>query len=216
MTRCVRGWMRGLLTWWLVARAKRGDSRVVELPAFDPHPAQLRVLECPARFVALVAGRRWGKTRMAGWLCVYFALRSRGSVVWWVAPTAAQTRLGRREVLRFLPRSLRHVNATLGEITLVNGSRIFMKSASKPDNLRGEGVDFMIVDEAAMLREEVWTEVLRPMLSDRLGAALLCSTYKGENWFYRLSREWGSGSVPDSACFVSDTSQNPYFPADEL
>jgi hypothetical protein len=74
--------------------------------------------------------------------------------------------------------------------------------------LRGEAFDLVIVDEAAMVREETYTDVLLPTLADRDGRMLLISTPKGRNWFWR---EWtrGSNDGQTIASFQAPTSANP-------
>jgi hypothetical protein len=67
-------------------------------------------------------------------------------------------------------------------ITLVNDSEISLRSSDNYDSLRGVGLDFIVLDEAADMEEEVWTEVLRPTLSDRGGHAMFLGTPKGMNW----------------------------------
>ena len=80
------------------------------------------------------------------------------------------------------------------QATLVNGSVISLKGANNPDSLRGIGLDYLVLDEAAYLEERVWTEVLRPTLSDKVGGALFISSPSGRNWFYDL---WEDGQDPD-------------------
>src|SRR5678816_4574089 len=64
------------------------------------------------------------------------------------------------------------------------------------DSLRGIYLDGVVLDEFADMRPEVWGEVVRPMLSDRLGWATFIGTPKGHNEFYKLlqraqkSEEW--------------------------
>lgn len=92
-------------------------------------------------------------------------------------------------------------------IELKNGSLIFAKSGDNPDSLRGEGLDGCVLDEAAMLKPEVWHEAIRPALSDKNGWALIISTPKGKNWLYDLflrgmdetQREFKSFSYPSWA-----------------
>jgi hypothetical protein len=71
-------------------------------------------------------------------------------------------------------------------IELTNGSAIEFKSADRFDNLRGARVDFLVVDEAAMVDREAWEPTLRPMLSDTQGRAMFISTPRWHNWFYEL------------------------------
>jgi hypothetical protein len=49
--------------------------------------------------------------------------------------------------------------------------------------LRGEGLDFVVMDECAFMQKEAWTEAIRPALSDRQGKALFISTLKGVTGF---------------------------------
>ena len=70
------------------------------------------------------------------------------------------------------------------------------RSADNPNSLLGEGLDWLIVDEAARLREELWEQHLSQRLVDRDGWALLISTPRGPGWFYRLYR-LGQESDPE-------------------
>jgi phage terminase large subunit-like protein len=69
-------------------------------------------------------------------------------------------------------------------LRLSNGGRLSIKSAHEPDRLRGAGLDFVVLDEAAFMTPAVWPEVVQPMLLDRKGQALMLSSPNGRNWFY--------------------------------
>ena len=47
---------------------------------------------------------------------------------------------------------------------LKSGGMIAIRSTHYPDNLRGEGLDYAVLDEAAFMQPDVWSEVVRPML----------------------------------------------------
>mgnify|MGYP003948422941 CR=1 FL=1 len=47
----------------------------LEIPR--PRTDQLRVLQSDARFIVLMCGRRWGKTRLGGALCVALRIAER-------------------------------------------------------------------------------------------------------------------------------------------
>ncbi|KKK60655.1 hypothetical protein LCGC14_3022200, partial [marine sediment metagenome] len=64
------------------------------------------------------------------------------------------------------------------------GSIIQGKSADSPDSLVGEGLDYIILDEAAKIKKRVWQQYLRPTLSDKLGWSLKITTPEGFNWVY--------------------------------
>src|SRR5690606_19371227 len=73
------------------------------------------------------------------------------------------------------------------------------KSADRIDNLRGATLDYAIMDEAAMMMPNVWTEAIKPMLSTRKGWALIISTPKGYNWFYDYFKKGWAGKVDAGA-----------------
>ena len=68
-------------------------------------------------------------------------------------------------------------------LELVNGSEISLRGADNYDSLRGVGLNFVCIDEAADINSEAWYEVLRPTLADTGGHALFLGTPKGMNWF---------------------------------
>jgi hypothetical protein len=72
------------------------------------------------------------------------------------------------------------------ELVLVNGTRIELKGADKPDTLRGVGLHHLVIDEAQDIKEETWSKVLRPTLASTLGDALVIGTPKSFNWLYDL------------------------------
>src|SRR5207253_1164514 len=67
------------------------------------------------------------------------------------------------------------------EIEILNGSLIKLHG---PQSLRGSGLDFVVLDEFAYMPADLWPEVVRPMLADREGRALISSTPLGFNHFY--------------------------------
>jgi len=184
--------------------------------ALDMHPAQREVFESDARFKVVAAGRRFGKTLFAAATAIMVAASKPEAIVWWVSPSHDQSRIALRMVAKAIPREHREVNKTLSEIYLSNGGRIAFKSGERSDNLRGEGLDLVIVDEAAFVSEALWTQALRPTLSDKGGKALLISTFDGENWFYDL---WCRSRDPEQKAWAGwkfPTGANPYIPADEI
>jgi len=101
------------------------------------------------------------------------------------------------------------------QILLPNGGEVTVRSADNPDTLRGEGLDYIVMDECAFVPEAAWNEALRPALSDREGGAIFISTPKRRNWFFRLYQqgltdggEWKSWQFPTSA--------NPYIAPEEI
>lgn len=67
-----------------------------------------------------------------------------------------------------------------------NGARIRIYGADNPDRLRGIYLDGAVLDEFGDMDPTVWTQVIRPALSDRKGWAIFIGTPKGKNTFHRL------------------------------
>lgn len=149
---------------------------------------QQSIFDSPARFRAVAAGRRFGKTYLSMYEIARVA-RFPNKRIFYVAPTYRQ---GKQIIWEDLKQELvdrkwvKRVNESDLTLTLVNGSRISVRSADNPDSMRGVSLDFAVLDECAFMDKSVWTEVLRPTLSDRLGGALFISTPQGFNWFYDM------------------------------
>lgn len=173
-----------------------------------------------ARFKVVAAGRRFGKTKFGAVMCVITALK--GKRAWWVAPSYAGSLIGWREIMDLVAPLIErglvtHISKSDYIITFKSGGYIQIKSAALPDNLRGEGLDLVVIDEAAFVKEAVWFNALRPALSDRNGQALLISSPAGKNWFYHL---WTRGQDSEFAgqyeSWKFKTAVNPLIPASEL
>lgn len=149
-----------------------------------PHPGQAQVHNSAARFKILDCGRRWGKTRLGVMECLDVA--AKGGRAWWVAPSYKMSEVGWRPLRRLATQmpgtEVRRVDR---EVILPNGGSVTVRSADNPDSLRGEGLDYVVLDECAFMHEDAWNEALRPALADRQGGALFISTPKGRNWFWR-------------------------------
>lgn len=180
------------------------------------HPAQEEVWTSPARFRVVGCGRRWGKTYLGVLELLYHALTVAGGVGWWVSPTHDQSSIAWRMMLDVLPKELATINNSTKLIRFSNGSFVQFKSADREKNLRGEGLTFVVLDEAAFLKDSVFYSAIRPSLSDLHGSALMISTFDGvENWFYE---EWeqGQSDNPEYQSWRFPTAANPFIPTTEI
>lgn len=154
-------------------------------------------------------GRRWGKTIMAG-ACALAWANSCGHAVAWVVPTYKNARAPWRFAERACRQIVRQVDILKGERTIrfPSGGWLGIYTADNPVGILGESFDAVIVDEAARIPEEVWSEALLPTLADRDGVAMLISTPKGRNWFWR---EWmqGHAGEPGYAAWQAPSCANP-------
>lgn len=71
-------------------------------------------------------------------------------------------------------------------VELPGGARIRIYGADNPDRLRGIYLDGVVLDEFGDMDPTIWSQVIRPALSDRKGWACFIGTPKGKNTFYKL------------------------------
>ena len=150
-------------------------------------PWQEEVFHDTTRFKVVAAGRRTGKSRLAAWLLIINALQTEKGQVFYVAPTQGQARDIMWQTLMELGHPViagSHINNL--QIKLVNGTMISLKGADRPETMRGVSLGFLVMDEYADMKSEVWEQILRPALADQKGRALFIGTPMGRNHFYEL------------------------------
>jgi len=178
---------------------------------------QTDIFSSTARFRAVVAGRRFGKTFLSTLEILRAAIDGKNKNVWYVAPTyGAAKEIAWDMLLQTIPDEyIYKSNETALTMRLINGSNIALKGAEKPNNLRGRALDFVVLDEFADMRPETWSEVIRASLSDRQGSALFIGTPKGRNHFYDI---WATGLTAGGNwdSFQYTTLDGGNVPADEI
>ena len=143
------------------------------------------------------------------------------AIGWLVAPTydvcqriytrlcsVITEKLGHR-VIELSPREQKIVVTNLGGGT----SELRCKSADHPVGLLGEALDFLIVDEAATMRNEIWEDHLAPRLLDRKGWTLVISTPQGAGWFYDMYLRGRKKLDPECESWASPSRDNPHMDA---
>jgi len=148
---------------------------------------QKQVWADDTRFKIVAAGRRTGKSRLAAWMLIVNALQADKGHVFYVAPTQGQARDIMWQTLLELAHPVvtsSHINNL--QIKLVNGATISLKGADRPETMRGVSLKFLVMDEYADMKPEVFEQILRPALADQKGGALFIGTPMGRNHFYDL------------------------------
>ena len=207
-------------------------SEAVEIPIYyAPHQFQ-RELHDGLRFHR--HDKRPGAKRFALWVChrrfgktftlLHHLLRAALSFprndgrFGYVAPFRAQAKLLAWDYIkRFAATVPGHVvNEAELRIDFPNGSRIMLFGADNPDAIRGAYFDLVALDEYGQMHRRIWGEVVRPMLADREGGAIVSGTPKGQNAFFALytavkdSPEWDVRVLP-----LSKTLGSPGLPISE-
>lgn len=184
---------------------------------YAPHPGQLAVHDSAAPRRVLASGVRWGKTVCAAMEGLAAAMApAERSIGWVVAPTYDLADRVFREIQLAAVSHLRHRIVAMRDSerrlilrNMAGGlSEVRGKSADNPVSLLGEGLDWLVVDEAARLKPSIWQSHLSQRLIDRRGWALLISTPRGKGYFYDL---WRRGQDRDAAyaSWNCPTSTNP-------
>jgi len=107
-----------------------------------------------------------------------------------------------------------NINESELRIQRKNKAIILIRSAEKPDRLRGLGIDFIILDEMAEYRDKnLWSQVVRPALSDKRGKALICGTPKGFNYFHTLYQQ--AKTEDNWSAYQFKTVDSPFFQTPE-
>src|SRR3990167_2758218 len=182
------------------------------------HENQQKVYDCSARFRLVLAGRRFGKTRLGIWEMIIQCLTKPNQKVWYIAPYRNQAKsICWRKLLELIPKEVdRHANETELILRFRSGSILRLEGTDGEDKLRGQDIDFVVLDEAAFMKQHVWEEILRPSLMDRHGRALFLGTPAGMNWYWQLFIKAQDAKDPDFASFKFTSYDNPYLAREEI
>lgn len=196
-------------------------NKYFELIKYRPFARQWLYHRSQARFKVAVAGRRFGKSSMAGkdvqasllvpnkriWAvgANYTLAEKEFRVVW--DDMIVKLGFGRNKKVK------KAYNVKQGNmfIELPWNSRIECRSAERADTLVGEKLDHVIMSEAATHHKETWDKYIRPALADTMGSADFPTTPRGYDYVYEL---WQYGQNPKFAKIFESwrypSWENPY------
>jgi hypothetical protein len=191
--------------------------RLFEDLGYWPHAGQQAVHRSRALRRVVACGVRWGKTSVGVYEVVAALLEPRQaeSIGWVVGPDHAVSdrilKLAHRALQKHSPHRILEarghtlrVRNLAGHVAAVEG-----RSADNPASLLGEGLDWVVLDEAARLREDIWDEHLSQRLVEKRGWALILSTPRGKGWFFEAFKR-GRGEDPGYASWTAPTWDNPH------
>ena len=133
------------------------------------------------------ARRQVGKSIMVEQELLRFAITYSGTTSACVCPTLSQARKMFQDIIYCIIDSgvVKKKNETLLEIDLINGSKIFFKSAEQKDSLRGYTISGLLcVDECSFIDDEVFYGLLLAWTNVHRAPILLTSTPKFKQGFY--------------------------------
>ena len=182
----------------------------------QPFDLQENILLDRTRFRVLAIGRRWGKTET-----ILISMVNRliaGQRLWFCSPTHRNN----KRVFPQVKNAIAHIpdvyinNSDLS-IRLFNGGQLEFVSLHEPDNLRGEGLDHIFIDEAAFIKPGIFDRILRPMLVTSGGGATLSSSPNGTgNDFHAMYLRGLDENEPDWTSYHYPSHTSPFVPDSEL
>lgn len=142
------------------------------------------------RWAVIVAHRRAGKTVA----CVNDLIKravvekkDRGRYAY-IAPFYSQAKQVAWEYLKYFsaPIQVEEPRESDLSVKVLGDSIIRLYGADNPNTLRGMYFDGVVLDEFGDMKPSMWSEVIRPALSDRKGWAVFIGTPKGKNAFWQV------------------------------
>ena len=161
------------------------------IKGYTPHTKQKEIhnsiINEGYKYYILNIGRQFGKTMLGINQMLYWAINHKGCNIAWVTPIYKQSKKVFDEMEKVTKSSgLFEYNRSDLTISGFN-SQIQFFSGERPDNIRGNTFDYLIVDEMAFTRPELWSEVLSATVLVKGKKVIFISTPKGKNHFYQLS-----------------------------
>lgn len=163
------------------------------------------------RFIAFIGGIRSGKTFIGARAAALKVLEcAKPGLGWIISPTYPMSSVPEREfestgIMEFC--TSKNKNERRYEFEVPKGKfTVEIKTAEKADLLRGPGLAFVWIDEAAYISEEAWDVILGRVL-DSKGTIFITTTPK-RNWLY--DRFYTESLVnPEYILITAKTEENP-------
>lgn len=172
-------------------------TKEVSIP-YTPRPQFLPFHTRNQRWAVLVCHRRAGKTvaTINDILTKAIYSQKERPRYGYIAPFYSQAKQIAWDYLKFYAKEVAvKTSESALSVELFNGARITLYGADNPDAFRGLYFDGVAVDEYGNCRPNLWSEILRPALSDRKGWALFIGTPNGPNHFYDVWEQAGANET---------------------
>jgi phage terminase large subunit len=183
---------------------------------YKPRPLQREIHKSLKRWNLLVCHRRFGKTVFAINELIKQAAKNDKKMprYAYVAPYYKQAKQIAWDYLKDFTRPIPGIKVNESELRVDFpwGARIQLFGADSPDSMRGLYLDAVVLDEYADMSPRIFSEVLRPALSDREGSAIFIGSAKGgtpfydlwervkdePDWFVKVYKASDTGVIPDA------------------
>lgn len=162
-------------------------------------------------------GRKWGKTDIAIYSIVRWALCNPNKECWYVGPYLKQVRkIAWRRILNAIPPEyIKHINRSDSEITLINDTRINIEGSDNPDASRGFTVHFCVYEEFKDFHPEYHDECMGPNLDAFSAPLVVIGTPPSSESFFTIMADEAKAD-PDAAYFEVSCYDNPHINQDAV
>lgn len=166
--------------------------------------------------VTVLSPRQVGKSYGLQFEIIRFSLEA-PSVIMYLCPTNNLARKCFKDLSKKLIKSglIKSANSTTLEIEWVNGSQVLFRSAEMRDNLRGYTVDFLIIDEAAFISDEIFDIVL-PMTNVKQAPIVIVSTPRFRTGKFYEWYQYGMNNLKNFYSLTWSSYDTSEFLTDEL
>lgn len=193
----------------------------MNITLYTPHKNQRLIHNSidnePFKYYVLDIGRQFGKSSLGENQSLKWLFNESKVKIGWVSPIFRQCKKIYNEIdIAFgnAPFVFKEKNKTELIFKSHKDSVLQFFSAENYDNIRGETFDYLIIDEAAWISEQAWTEVLRATVLVKGRKVIFLSTPKGRNWFYKLHSL--DGTNPQYKSFTMTSYDNPLINPSEI
>jgi len=180
---------------------------------FKPYDFQKQIIDDiltkEDMFYTMVCGRQIGKTLLLINMLLYYGINKPRTTLLWVSPFYS---MGVKvlsqiiDAIEFTP-IVKEANKSEKIISLVNGTRIYFRSAEKPETIRGLSIDYAFLDESQDISDDAFNKAILPTLTAKGKKCLIAGTPKSKNWFYQYFQR---GSDTNYNSYTAPSSVSPY------
>jgi hypothetical protein len=160
----------------------------MEVQLFSPHRGQKQIIDNFSdsihKFGIVATGRQFGKSLLAQNLMLYWLLQNQNQKGAWITPVYNQCRKIFQELTNAAHQIISQQNKAELTITFINGSTLQFLSTDNYNSIRGFSFHYMVIDEAAYVKQEAIESAVLPTLTALGKKCLIISTPKSKNWFY--------------------------------
>jgi len=186
---------------------------------FKPYEFQKKIIDDILNkedmFYTLVCGRQIGKTLLLINMLLYYGINKPRTTLLWVSPyysMAVKVLSQIIDAIEFTPIT-KEANKSEKIISLVNGTRIYFRSAEKPETIRGLSIDYAFLDEAQDISDDAFNKAILPTLTAKGKKCLIAGTPKSKNWFYQYFQR---GEEDNYNSYTAPSSISPFVSAEFL